>query len=48
MPHSLMKIPEWCQMGPFRYNLRFFIGALPSLLLITTVSGKMYVALIQL
>ena len=43
-----MKIPEWCQMGPFRYNLRFFVGALPSLLLITTVSGKMYANSIQL
>lgn len=38
-----MKIPEWCQMGPFRYNLRFFVGALPSLLLVTTVGGKMHV-----
>lgn len=42
MPHSLRKIPSWYQTGSFRYNLRFFVGALPSLLLITTVSGKMY------
>ena len=45
MPHSLRKIPDWYQTGPFRYNLRFFVGALPSILLLTTVSGKMCVSI---
>ena len=41
MPSSLRRVPDWFQLSPFQYNMRFMIAFLPGALLVATVTGKL-------
>ncbi|CAI7990450.1 hypothetical protein GBAR_LOCUS491 [Geodia barretti] len=48
MPSSLRHVPDWFQLAPFQYNLRFMIAFLPGALLVATVTGKLMIGAVVL